>query len=262
MISIHDEVGIKALLTEKGEKPFRYAQIEHAIYKELATNFSEVTTLSKVLRDMVIENTFTFSITLKHETTSDNGQTTKFLFETKDGQMIEAVIMRHLSGRNTLCVSCQAGCPMACSFCATGKLGLFRNLEYYEILEQIDFAMKHLAKEDRKLRNIVFMGMGEPFLNYDNVKKAIEIASGQKKYDISNRRVTVSSCGIVPGIERFGDDFPQTSLAISLHAPNDTARGRIMPVEKTYPLDKLMASLDAYVAKTNKRVFYEYIMIS
>ena len=147
MISIHDEDGIKALLLERGEKTFRYAQIEHAIYKELATDFSEITTLSKNLRDIIRENTFVFSLSLKHEITSDSGQTTKFLFETKDGRMIEAVIMRHLSGRNTLCVSCQAGCPMACSFCATGKLGLFRNLEYFEILEQIDFAMKHLAKE-------------------------------------------------------------------------------------------------------------------
>lgn len=106
------------------------------------------------------------------------------------------------------------------------------------------------------------MGMGEPLLNYENVKKSIQIASAQKKYDISNRRVTVSSCGIIPGIEKFGDDFPQTSLAISLHAPTDEVRARIMPVEKTYPLADLMAALDRYVAKTNKRVFYEYIMIS
>ena len=176
--------------------------------------------------------------------------------------MIEAVIMRHLSGRNTLCVSCQAGCPMGCSFCATGKLGLIRNLEFYEILDQILYAVHFLSREDKKLRNIVYMGMGEPFLNYENVKKSIHIACAQKKLDLSNRRITISTCGIAPRIVDFAKDFPQVSLAVSLHAPNDEARKKIMPVENTYPIDVLMKSLDEYVAITNKRVFYEYIMIN
>ncbi len=176
--------------------------------------------------------------------------------------MIESVIMRHLSGRTTLCVSCQAGCPMACTFCATGKLGLLRNLDFTEIIEQVMIANEHLESEDRKIRNIVYMGMGEPFLNYENVKKSIEIASTQKKLDLSNRRITISSCGVVPGIEKLGNDFPQVSLAISLHAPNDETRRKIMPVDHTYPIDALMKALDDYVAKTNKRIFYEYIMIA
>ena len=170
--------------------------------------------------------------------------------------------MRHLSGRNTLCVSSQAGCPMACSFCATGKLGLIRNLEFYEIIDQILWAVHYLAKEDKKLRNVVYMGMGEPLLNYDQVKKSIYIACNQKKLDLSNRRITVSTCGIAPKIIEFGRDFPQVSLAISLHAPNDEARKKIMPVENTYPIDVLMDSIDKYTAITNKRVFYEYIMIN
>jgi 23S rRNA (adenine2503-C2)-methyltransferase len=119
-----------------------------------------------------------------------------------------------------------------------------------------------LHQEGRKLRNIVYMGMGEPFLNYEHLKRSIQVVTAQKKLDISVRRVTVSTCGIIPGIDRFAEDFPQVSLAVSLHAPNDTARARIMPVENTYPIDDLMASLDRYVAKTNKRIFYEYIMIS
>lgn len=176
--------------------------------------------------------------------------------------MIEAVIMRHLSGRTTLCVSCQAGCPMACTFCATGKLGLLRNLDFTEIVEQIMIANEHLESEDRKIRNVVYMGMGEPFLNYEHVKKSIEILSTQKKLDLSSRRITISTCGVVPGIEKLGNDFPQVSLAISLHAPNDEARRRIMPVDHTYPIDMLMKALDEYVAKTNKRIFYEYIMIA
>ncbi len=202
------------------------------------------------------------SLEVDNEVTSQNGQTTKILFKTADNLLIEAVIMRHLTGRNTLCISCQAGCPMACTFCATGKLWLQKNLELHEIVEQVMYAAKKLNSEGKTLRNIVFMGMGEPMLNYDVMKQAIEIFTAQKKFDLSNRRVTVSTCGIVPGIEKFTTDFPQTSLAISLHAPNDEIRKSIMPVDHTYDLKKLMTSLDRYVEQTNKRVFYEYIMIN
>ncbi len=261
-VSVHDEAGIKALLSGFGEKPFRYAQIAQAVYKDLVPDIDSITTISKELREKLSSEIVFSTLSLRSEETSDNGQTTKFLFETHDGKLIEAVIMRHLSGRNTLCVSCQAGCPMGCSFCATGKLGLFRNLTAWEILEQFDFVQKRLVSEDRKIRNVVFMGMGEPFLNYKNLKMAISVLCDQKKYDVSNRRITVSTCGIVPGIEKFAEDFPQVSLAVSLHAPNDETRKSIMPVENTYPLADLMASLDRYVEKTNKRVFYEYIMIS
>jgi 23S rRNA (adenine2503-C2)-methyltransferase len=261
-ISVHDEAGIKALLSGFGEKPFRYAQIAQAAYKDLVPDIPSITTISKELREKLASEIVFSTLSLRSEETSDNGQTTKFLFETHDGKLIESVIMRHLSGRNTLCVSCQAGCPMGCSFCATGKLGLFRNLTAWEILEQFDFVQKRLVSEDRKIRNVVFMGMGEPFLNYENLKMAILVLCDQKKYDVSNRRITVSTCGIVPGIEKFAEDFPQVSLAVSLHAPNDETRKSIMPVENTYPLADLMASLDRYVEKTNKRVFYEYIMIS
>jgi 23S rRNA (adenine2503-C2)-methyltransferase len=151
---------------------------------------------------------------------------------------------------------------MACTFCATGKLGLLRNLECHEIIEQIIYAAKLLASQGVVLRNVVYMGMGEPFLNYENMKKSIHVACEQKKLNLANRRVTVSTCGIIPGIKKFGTDFPQTSLAISIHAPNDEVRSKIMPVDHTYPLKDLMASLDEYVTQTNKKVFYEYIMIA
>ena len=262
MFSIHDEVQIIALLEQNGHKKFRYAQIENALYKNFVTDFSTIETLPKDIRTLLTENCFYDSLRIHSEITSEDGQTTKFLFRTHDDKMIEAVIMRHQSGRNTLCVSCQAGCPMACSFCATGKLGLIRNLEAHEIVEQIMVAATKLHGEDRKLRNVVYMGMWEPMLNYDNVAESIRVASGQKKLDLSNRRITISTCGIVPGILRLAEDFPQVSLAVSLHAPNDEARKRIMPVENTYPIDMLMIALDEYTTKTNKRVFYEYIMIA
>jgi len=260
--SIHDEKKVKELLEKNGEKAFRYSQIENAVYKNFIDDFDKMETLSKKIRELLKENCFFDSLKVDTEKTSSNWQTTKILFKTETGEFIEAVIMRHLTWRVTLCVSCQAGCPMACSFCATWKLGLLKNLTNYEIIEQIYYAAKLLDKEWNKLRNIVYMGMWEPMLNYDVVKETIDFANAQKKMDLANRRVTVSTCWIVPWIKRFTEDFPQTSLAVSLHAPNDEIRQKIMPVDHTYPLKDLMKSLDDYVAKTNKRIFYEYIMIN
>jgi len=261
-ISIHDEKKVKELLEANWEKAFRYSQIENAIYKNFITDFDKMNTLSKNIREILKENCFFYSLIVDDQKTSSNWQTTKILFKTETWEFIEAVIMRHLTGRVTLCISCQAGCPMACSFCATWKLWLLKNLTNYEIIEQIYYAAKLLNDEGDKLRNIVYMWMGEPMLNYDVVKETINIANNQKKFDLANRRVTVSTCWIVPGIKKFTTDFPQTSLAISLHAPNDEIRKQIMPVDHTYPLSELMKSLDEYTAKTNKRIFYEYIMIN
>ena len=261
-ISIHNEEKVKELLENNWEKTFRYSQIENAIYKNFITDFDEMTTLSKNVRELLKENCFFDSLTLDQEISSDNEQTTKMLWKTSPWEFIESVIMRHLSWRVTLCVSCQAGCPMACSFCATWKLGLQKNLTAYEIIEQIFYAAKMINSEWARLRNIVFMWMWEPFLNYNVVKEVIQFASHQKKFDLWNRRITVSTCWIVPWIIKFTEDFPQTSLAVSLHAPNDEIRKKIMPVDHTWPLEKLMEALDAYTKKTNKRIFYEYIMIN
>ena len=261
-ISIHNEEKVKELLENNWEKTFRYSQIENAIYKNFITDFDEMTTLSKNVRELLKVNCFFDSLTLDQEISSDNEQTTKMLWKTSTWEFIESVIMRHLSWRVTLCVSCQAGCPMACSFCATWKLGLQKNLTAYEIIEQIFYAAKMINSEWARLRNIVFMWMWEPFLNYNVVKEVIQFASHQKKFDLWNRRITVSTCWIVPWIIKFTEDFPQTSLAVSLHAPNDEIRKKIMPVDHTWPLEKLMEALDAYTKKTNKRIFYEYIMIN
>ncbi len=261
--SIHNEEKVKEFLKENKFPPFRYNQIENAIYKNFVTDFNEIQTIPKDLREKLDENFFYSTLIIDTQKTSANWQTTKTLYKTETGEYIESVIMRHKTGRVTLCVSCQAGCPMACSFCATGKLGLLKNLETYEIVEQIINAAKMLHEEEgNTLRNIVYMWMGEPMLNYDNVKESIIVATTQKKLDLSNRRVTVSTCGIIPWIDKFRDDFPQNSLAVSLHAPNDEVRKSIMPVDHTYPLADLMKSLDEYTDKTNKRIFYEYIMIN
>lgn len=260
--SIHDEKKVKELLEANWEKAFRYSQIENAIYKNFINDFDEMNTLSKKVRDLLKENCFFDSLIVDSVKTSENWQTTKLLFKTSTWEFIESVIMRHLTGRVTLCISCQAGCPMACSFCATWKLWLLKNLEFHEIIEQVYFAAKLLNDEGDKLRNIVYMWMWEPMLNYNIVRDTINFLTEQKKFDLANRRITVSTCWIVPGIKKFTHDFPQTSLAISLHAPNDEIRKSIMPVDHTYPLSELMKSLDEYVKVTNKRIFYEYIMIN
>jgi len=260
--SIYSEEDLKIFLNDNFIKNYRYLQIENAIYKNLIDDFDNIETITKDLREKLKNNFFFNSLTVDSIVNSSNWQTTKILFKTFKDEFIEAVIMRHLSWRNTLCVSCQVGCPMACSFCATWKLWLKRNLEFYEIIEQIMYAIKLLNKEKSILKNLVYMWMGEPMLNYDNVKKSIEIASDQKKINLANRRITVSTCWIVPAIRRFTNDFPQTSLAISLHAPNDIIRKKIMPVSNSYSLELLMESLNDYTKLTNKKVFYEYIMIS
>ena len=262
MYSIHDEEKVKEFLQEKSYPKFRYSQIENAIYKNFINNFDEIKTIPKDLREDLKKNFFFDSLKVESQVTSSNWQTTKILFKTSTWELIESVIMRHLTWRVTLCVSCQAGCPMACSFCATWKLGLKKNLSFYEIVEQIYYAARLVDSEGSRLRNIVYMWMGEPMLNYDNVKKSIDFAASQKKFDLSNRRITVSTCWIVPWIKKFTKDFSQVSLAVSLHAPNDEIRKKIMPVDHTYPLKDLMNALDEYVDKTNKRIFYEYIMIN
>ncbi len=262
MYSIHDEEKVKEILIANNIKPFRYAQIENSIYKNYITNFDDIVLIPKEAREVLKNNFFFNTLEVETEVTSSNWQTTKILFKTNKWEFIESVIMRHLTWRNTLCISCQVWCPMKCSFCATWKLWLKRNLEFHEIVEQIMYAAELLNKDQAVLRNVVYMWMWEPFLNYENVKKSINIVCAQKKLNLANRRITISSCWIIPWIKKFWDDFPQTSLAISLHAPNDEVRSKIMPVDHTYPVADLMDALDEYTAKTNKRIFYEYIMIN
>ena len=261
-ISIHNSEKLRELIIKNWYSNHHYNQIENAIYKNLISQFDLMDSLSKDLRDILQKNCFYSSLELDTLKNSSNWKTSKLLFKTSSGEFIESVIIRHLTWRVTLCISCQAGCPMACCFCATGKLGFLKNLETYEMIEQIMYAIKLLQDEWNTLRNIVFMGMWEPMLNYPNVKKACEIITEQKKLNLANRRVTVSTCWIVPNIKKLARDFPQISLAVSLHAPNDKIRKLMMPVNYTYPIKELMKSLDYYVRKTNKKIFYEYIMIN
>jgi len=261
LVSIHDEQALEKLFIEIEEPKYRLKQLLHSVYKDIVYDLSEVTTFSKDMRDYLEERIefCCLSQLVAQESKKDN--TIKFLFETNDNKKIETVLMRHLKGRNTLCISCQVGCAMGCKFCATGKLGLTRDLTYSEILDQVMLVNRHLKDSKQKVTNIVFMGMGEPLLNIKNVFPAIEILSSEKKLDLSNRHITVSTCGIITGIEKLIDDKIKVNLAISIHSADDKIRSELMPINKTFPLEKLMDALDKFVEFTNRRVFYEYILI-
>jgi 23S rRNA (adenine2503-C2)-methyltransferase len=262
MHSILDDAALQAFLEARGEKPFRLKQIHQALYKDLVESIDEMTTISAPLREELKKEFFFNSLEPSSVQKSLKDSTVKVAFRTRDGLYLESVLMSHLKGRKTVCVSSQVGCAMACTFCATGKLGLFRNLHFYEIVDQLLFFDRMLKKETERVDNLVFMGMGEPMLNYENVIKAIRIINDPKKLEKGARHLTISTCGIVPGIEKLIQEKIQVKLAISLHAPNDKLRNEIMPVNKGYPLEKLMDTLDKFTDLTNKRVMYEYVMLS
>ncbi len=261
---------LSKLLKKEGYSDFRKKQIEKSVFCRLIDSWDEATDLPEKLRDLLKEKVEIFSLKKVSQKSSKN--TVKTLFKTKDGHSIEAVLMRHIpsvklkdpkngKGRNTVCISSQAGCPMACTFCATGKLGLKRNLTAEEIVDQVLFFAKFLKKEGEKLNNVVFMGMGEPFHNYDNVMEAVRILNNKDGFNLGVRHISISTCGIVPAIKKFADEQTQVNLAISLHAPNDKIRSKIMPINKAYNLKKLFEAVEYYIKKTNRKVMFEYLLI-
>ena len=193
---------------------------------------------------------------------SKDKNTIKALFTLKDGLKIEAVLMRHKDKRNTICVSSQIGCPLNCSFCATGKMGFKRNLEISEVVEQVLFFARYLKQIGEKITNIVFMGMGEPFLNYQNIIGAITILNDKEGFNLGARHFSISTVGIIEGIEKLAKEKLQINLAVSLHAPNDELCSKLMPIDKKYPIKKILNSIDDYIKKTRRRVMFEYMMIN
>ena len=238
------------------DKKFRAEQIINWIYNKSASTFDEMTDVKKELREKLNEIAKITDVKIKTKQVSKDG-TIKYLLEYNDGNVAECVLMRFDNrGNLTACVSSQIGCPMGCIFCATGKRGFIRNMAPYEIIEQI-----LTIQRDTKLKvtNVVFMGQGEPFLNFENVNEAIKILND--KLQIGIRRITVSTCGIVPKIKEIAQKELIPTLAISLHAPNSLLRQKIMPVEKKYNLEELKNALKFYIEKTGKRVTLEYILI-
>lgn len=237
------------------DKKFRATQLYEFLYKKKITDLAQMPNIPNKIKEKLLED-FDFSF-IKLVLKQEDVNVKKYLFELKDHKRIESVLMYHDYGIS-ICVSSQVGCNMGCAFCESGRLKKERNLETYEIVEQI-----LLIEEDIKQRisHVVVMGIGEPFDNYENVMNFIRIINHPKGLDIGSRHITVSTCGIVPKIEIFMNDFNQVNLAVSLHAPNDKIRNKIMPISKAYKLEELLNVLKKYIAKTNRRITFEYIML-
>jgi 23S rRNA (adenine2503-C2)-methyltransferase len=251
-----------ALVQAFGLPRYRLAQIYRAATKELAPSFDAMSVVPAKLREQLHAGMKLSSLVLVHEATSHDKQTTKLLFALGDGKEVEAVLMRHRGGRTTACISSQAGCALRCDFCATGQGGFFRNLTALEILDQAIEVARRARAQGRTLTNIVFMGMGEPFLNYDSVMDAVAMLNDAAGFNLGARHMTVSTAGVVTGIERFTKQGIQVNLAISLHAADDALRTKLMPINKKWPIADLMAATRAYVMQTRRKVFYEYIMLA
>lgn len=249
-------------LTKLGEKPFRAKQIWSWIYMRGVKSFDEMTNISKATREILAKNFTLERPQISKDIISLDG-TRKWLVKFSDGREVEAVFIPEET-RGTLCISSQVGCTLACKFCHTGTQTLVRNLEFHEIIAQILLAKDLIddwGKENRKLTNIVFMGMGEPFFNYENVAKAVKILNDEEGLSISTRRITISTSGLVPEILRCAKEL-KTNLAISLHATNDALRTDIMAINKKYPLKDLLTACKTYnQLNPNQKITFEYVML-
>jgi 23S rRNA (adenine2503-C2)-methyltransferase len=248
---------IKNFLKKNNCRDFHLKQIEEWIYKKNISSFEEMTNLSKDLRDKLNKNFNLYSLKLKKCQLSKDKQTKKYLFQLEDGYLIETVLILS-NNRRTVCLSTQVGCSIKCSFCASGQKGFFRNLKSYEIIEQII----HVANDMKdKPTHIVFMGMGEPLLNLKEVLRSITIISSNEGFNISQRKITISTVGILENIKKLKEKSLKINLALSLHAPNDEVRNKIIPFSRKYKLKDLIKEVKLYFKETKRDISFEYILI-
>lgn len=277
-----------AQLTELGEPAFRAKQIWQWMYQRLAGSIDEMTDLPKALRSKLSERFALRRITVVTEARSSDGWTRKWLLRFPDGSEIETVLMEYDGVRRTACISSQAGCAMNCSFCATGQMGFLRNLRAGEIIEQVMWVARHLRfpisdsrslkvrasnpksqtahlkPESDRLSNLVLMGMGEPFANYQNVMEAVHrvmMPEAGGGFGLGARKITISTVGLVPGIRKFTAEDSQVNLAVSLHAATDDLRNQLVPINQRYSLHDLTKAVRDYLKQTNRRVSYEWALI-
>ena len=239
-----------------GYQKFKAIQVFEWLYKKRVQSFEEMTNIKKEQIE-ILNKDFNFN-NIKLVDKKEGKDVIKFLFELNDKRYVEAVIMKHDYG-NSVCVSSQVGCNMSCAFCESGRLKKVRNLETYEMVLQL-LNIEKIC--NIKITHVVLMGIGEPFDNYQNVMNFIDIINSGKGMDIGARHITVSTCGVVPKIKEFTNFGKQINLAISLHAPNNEIRNKLMPINKAYPLEVLIPTLKEYIKKTNRRLTFEYILLS
>lgn len=245
--------------TEANLPKFRLKQTIDYFIAHTPKKWVEVSVLPKDLREKLAQELPLYTVTLN--LINESSDVIKFLFDLPDTkESIEAVIMKHEDGRRTLCLSCQAGCPMGCTFCATGTLGLKKNLSADEMFDTVLLVNQFLSDRKETTTNIVYMGMGEPFVNYQAVKESLQRI--HDALDIGWRKFSVSTSGIIPRIKEFAKDFPQVNLAISLHAASEEKRTQLMPINKQFPLADLMDACKTYVETTNRKIFFEYLVIA
>jgi len=278
-----DFLSLKNILEEWNEPTYRGKQIWQGLYQHLYNSPEQFTNLSKPLREKMAEH-LTFSpFNVKVYQDSKDGFTRKTLFELSDKNLIEAVLMRYgdpadnpqitasapdsknlrgAKNRRTLCISTQAGCAMGCVFCATGQMGFKRHLSNGEIVAQVLYYARMLKDENQVVTNIVLMGMGEPFHNYDNTMAAIDRLNDPNGYNFGARRFTISTVGLVPQIRRFADEKRQINLAISLHAADDVSRIAMLPINKKYNIDEVIDACRYYVSQTHRRITFEWALIN
>ena len=238
-----------------GDKKFRAVQVYDFLYKKRVKSIDEMTNIGNNIKERLKNDFDMFKIKLVLK--QSDKDVSKYLFELSDGGRIESVLMYHDYGIS-ICVSSQIGCNMGCAFCESGRLKKVRNLEAYEIVEQILLIEEDIGK---RISHVVIMGIGEPFDNYNNVMRFIKIINEGKGIDIGSRHITVSTCGLIPGIEKFMNEEGQVNLAISLHAPNNKIRDKIMKINKVYKIEELIEVIKKYIKKTNRRVTFEYILL-
>ena len=254
-IKDYDLNELKQELTNIGEKPFRAEQIFKWLYVEKVHSFDEMTNLSLELREKLKQNYDICNFTIVKKLESKDS-TKKYLFGLSDGNAIESVLMQYHFGK-TVCVSSQIGCKMGCKFCASTGIAFIRSLTSGEIVEQIIAIEQDIGE---KISNVVFMGIGEPFDNYDNVMNAVKILNNQKGLNIGARHISISTSGIVPKIYQFADENVQCTLSISLHSANNETRSSMMPVNNAYNIQELIKACKYYISKTNKRISFEYAL--
>jgi 23S rRNA (adenine2503-C2)-methyltransferase len=266
---------ITAQLAEWGEPAFRAGQIWRWLYERHAADIDSMSDLSKALRTKLKQQYILSRLTPVAEKKSTDGWTRKWLLSLADGSEVESVLMEYEGVRRTACISSQAGCAMNCSFCATGQMGFLRNLRAGEIIEQVIWVTRALTSSrhtpdgagselDERLSNVVFMGMGEPFANYNNVLEAAHRLVEPREtggFGLGARKITISTVGLVPGIRRFADENLQLNLAVSLHAATDDLRNQLVPINKRFPLRDVTHAVHDYIVKTNRRVSFEWALI-
>ncbi len=251
---------VRKVFEELGEPGYRADQLWQGLYQKGWTRADQFSTLPRSLRDRLGQKYVIGCLRQERVLISSDGLTRKYLYRLPDGSAIETVLMEY-SQRQTACISSQVGCAMGCSFCATGNMGLSRNLSRGEIVEQVLKSALTIKEGGKELTNVVLMGMGEPFHNYEEVLSAIRTLNDPGGFGMGMRRFTISTVGLVPGIRRFAAERTQINLAISLHAADDELRSSIVPINKKYPLSALMDACDHYLGETNRRITIEWALI-